>query len=276
MKKPDSILITGASSGIGAALAATYAGEGRVLAIGGRNADRLEPVADRCRAAGAQVETARIDVTDGVAMAAWIIEADRQAPLDLVIANAGISADTSAAAETRGAGQARRIFAVNVDGVLNTVLPVIPPMRARGHGQIALMSSIAAFRGFPHAPAYCASKAAVKAYGEGLRGSLRGDGIGVSVICPGFVRSPMTAAHAFPMPLIMDAEQAARLIAAELPFPGRSMPWPGRWARCPLPSPTSCFDTRPSGRTRSRVPDSLFENSRHRPSPPPGHPYQHT
>jgi len=89
-------------------------------------------------------------------------------------------------------------------------------MQARGQGQIALMSSLAAFRGFPGAPAYCASTAAVKNWGESLRGSLRGDGLQVSVICPGFVRSPMTDVNPFPMPLLMEAVRAVAIIRCGL------------------------------------------------------------
>ena len=153
---------------------------------------------------------------------------DAVRPLDLVIANAGISGGTDKAAGGEGASQARRIFAVNLQGVINTVMPAITLMRAREHGQIALMSSLAGFRGFPGAPAYCASKAAVKAWGESLRGSLARDGIAVSVICPGFVRSPMTDVNPFPMPLLMEARHAAALIKRRLARNhGRiAFPWP--------------------------------------------------
>jgi len=115
-----------------------------------------------------------------------------------------------------------------VTGVINTVMPAVERMRPRGHGQVAVMASLAAFRGFPGAPAYCASKAAVRVWGEALRGHLHGAGIGVSVICPGYVRSPMTAPNDFPMPLLMDAERAARIIRhglernrARIAFPWR-------------------------------------------------------
>lgn len=143
-------------------------------------------------------------------MAAWIAACDRVRPLDLVIANAGISAGTGLGGES--AEQTRAIVAVNVDGVMNTVLPAAEAMRARRAGQIAVMSSLASFRGMPGAPAYCASKAAVRVWGEGLRGQLAKDGIRLSVICPGFVRSRMTAVNDFPMPFLMDADKAARIM----------------------------------------------------------------
>lgn len=159
-----SVLVTGASSGIGAALALEYAAPGVRLALCGRNAARLEEIAEGCRAKGAAVDARVLSVTDAGALAAWVAEADAAAPLDLVIANAGISAGTGDGAET--AEQTRAIFAVNVDGVLNTVLPAIAPMRARRCGQFAIIASVAGFRGLPSAPAYCASKAAVKAWGK--------------------------------------------------------------------------------------------------------------
>ena len=122
--------------------------------------------------------------------------------------------------------QARRILAVNVDGVLNTIHPLIGPMRERGKGQLALVSSLAGLRGYPGAPAYCASKAAVKSYGESLRLDLRPAGIEVSVICPGFVKSRITDRNRFPMPFLMEPGDAARAIAdgmardkAEVVFP---------------------------------------------------------
>ena len=228
MRRPRAILVTGASSGLGAALALAYAGPGVELALGGRNRDRLEEIAAQCRERGAGVELRVVDVTDAAAMGAWILEADEAAPLDLVIANAGISGGGV------GGDADRRIFAVNVGGVLNTVLPAIPPMQSRRRGQIAIISSLAGFRGFPDAPAYSASKAAVKSWGEGLRGSLAPDGIGVSVICPGFIRTPMTDANPYPMPFLMSAERAATIVKRRLarnhariafPWPMYAMAW---------------------------------------------------
>ena len=226
MGEPRHILITGASSGIGEALAKAYAGIGIRLALTGRDRDRLEAVAAACRASGAEVVTAVLDVTDAAAVAAWIKGEDGAAPLDLVVANAGTSAGTGSGGEN--AEQARRIFAVNLDGVVNTVQAAIWLMEARRSGQLALMSSLASFRGFPGAPAYSASKAAVRVYGEALRGTLARRGIAVSVICPGFVKTRMTAGNKFPMPLLMEADRAAAIIRrglarnkARIAFPRR-------------------------------------------------------
>lgn len=220
------ILITGASSGIGAALAEAYAAPGVRLSLSGRSAERLSAVAATCNALGADTTTSVFDVTDREAARRWVQEAAGQAPPDLLIANAGISAGTGSGGET--AAQAREIFAVNVDGVANTVLPAIEHMQPRGRGQIAIMSSLAGFVGVPGAPAYCASKAAVRVWGEALRGELAGSGIGVSVICPGFVRTPMTDRNPFPMPFLVDPQKAGRIIVSGLARNRAriAFPWP--------------------------------------------------
>ncbi|MGI9485179.1 MAG: SDR family NAD(P)-dependent oxidoreductase [Geminicoccaceae bacterium] len=220
---PKTVLITGASSGIGKALALNYAAAGRRLFLQGRNVGRLNEVASVCTEAGADVHTKMLDVTDRAAMAAWIEAADRRSCLDLVIANAGVSGRSS-----NDPDPVRTMFRVNVEGVLNTVEPVLPALLGRGCGHIALVSSLAGFRGMPTAPGYTASKAAVRTYGEGLRGKLMGQGIAVSVICPGFVKTSMTDANPFPMPLMMTPERAASIIrrgldrrAARIAFPFR-------------------------------------------------------
>lgn len=224
----NSILITGASSGIGRALAIACAAPGKTLFLGGRDAARLDAIATICRTRGATVESACTDVTDALAMTGWIESADDRQALDLVVANAGISGGTA------GLGfeppeQAAAIFAVNVGGVHHTIAPALSRMRTRpGGGQIAIMASLAGFRGFAGAPAYCASKAAVRVYGEGLRAAHAGDDVRISVICPGFVRSRMTDGNAFRMPLLMDADRAAAIILRGLAAnrPRIAFPWP--------------------------------------------------
>ena len=224
MWNPGHTLLTGASSGIGAALALALAAPGRRLTLLGRDAERLAAVAARCLGKGASVETGTADVTDAKAMRALIEAAP--GPIDLAVANAGVSGSS---------GGTRRILAVNLDGLVNTVEPVIARMRAQGFGQIGVMSSLASFKGFPNAPAYCASKAAARLYGEGLRGRLRPHGISVNVICPGFVRTPLTAANPFPMPFLMEPAEAAKRIVkgleadrARIAFP-RRLYWPALW-----------------------------------------------
>ena len=204
---PRAVLITGASSGIGTALAGEYAAPGRTLLLTGRDAGRLESVAAAARAKGANVESASLDVVEQRKLADWLLAMDGKYAIDLAIANAGVSGVTLPSEADR----AKAIFDVNVGGLFNTVLPLIEPMKARKHGQIALMGSIASFRGFPGFALYCASKAAVRVYGEALRGELKPHGIGVSVICPGYVRSPMTAVNDFKMPFLLEAEEAAAI-----------------------------------------------------------------
>jgi len=227
MRAPKSILITGASSGIGAALATLYAAPGVSLFLGGRDEARLREVAETCTSKGADSRTCRIDVTDRAAMDRWIAEAYAAAPLDLVIANAGISLGTGDGGP-EPSEQVRRLYAVNVDGVMNTILPALDRMRTRGAGQIGIMSSLAGFRGFPGAPAYCGSKAAVRVFGEGLRPMAAREGIGVTVICPGYVRSPMTAVNDFPMPFLQETDRAAEIIRRGLARNKAriAFPWP--------------------------------------------------
>jgi len=243
--QPESILITGASSGIGAALARAYAAPGTRLVLGGRDPKRLEAVAADCRDRGANVETTLNDVTDKDETARWIAHAFARGTLDLVIANAGISGGAGGendadAPKGESQGQAERIFAVNIGGVVNTVYPAIEQMRKTGGGQIAIMSSLAGFRGLPGAPSYGASKACVRSLGEGLRGAAAREGIRVSVICPGFVKSPMTDVNPYPMPFLMSAEKAARIISrglarnrARISFPWRL--WALVWLMSVLP-----------------------------------------
>ena len=233
MISPRSVLITGASSGIGAALAEAYAEPGRRLSLFGRDTIRLEAVAERCRAAGAEAGVFAVDVTERTELAARMAEAVAGLPdqrLDLVLANAGVSGGTGDAAgedkSLESATQTRRLFAINIDGTVNTVLNAVALMRQQApiviagtppwRGQIAIVSSLAGFRGFAGAPAYAASKAAMKVWGEGLRGALAREQIRLSVVCPGFVRTPMTADNPFPMPFLMDAEPAAQLIKRRL------------------------------------------------------------
>ncbi len=210
MTELNTIFITGASSGIGAALAESYAGFGKKLFLVGRNNDRLNNIATKCEKLGAVVHKITLDVKDPSLCMQAIKEANTTSQLDLVIANAGISGGTGSSGET--GDQVREIMDINIHGVLNTVLPAIEVMKSNGRGQIAIMSSLASFKGLPSAPAYCASKAAVRTWGEGLRGDLKKDNIKITVITPGFVKSGITAVNNFPMPFLMEGKKAAEII----------------------------------------------------------------
>ena len=216
---PRSILITGASSGIGAALARHYAAPGIILCLSGRDQQRLDDVADLCRKLGATVSTWAGDVTDEAGLKHWIIACDQQHPLNLVIANAGVALG---ATQVQGLHQAAvDSFHINVNGVFNTVHPALEVMAERRpypvrEAQVAVMSSVMGYAGMARSPAYSSSKAAVKHYGEALRGTFRGMGIGVSVICPGYVASALTARNTSTMPFLLSAEKAAAIIARGL------------------------------------------------------------
>jgi short-subunit dehydrogenase len=201
------ILITGASSGIGEALAIHYASLDTTLSLSGRDKDRLDNVADACRSKGAKVHTKILDVTDKQAMEEWIYESDKIMPLSHVIANAGVGLTAT------GFDAAEQTFDININGVVNTIHPALKLFEKRGTGQIALMSSLAGYCGMSTAAPYSASKNFVKSYGEALRGKYADTNIMVNVICPGFVRSRLTDQNKFKMPGFMDADKAAEIIA---------------------------------------------------------------
>ncbi len=210
MKNIENIVITGASSGLGAALARRYAGPGVILHLQGRHAQRLEDVAQSCRKKQSIVHIRLLDVTDRAGMEKWLQGIDNQKPVDLIIANAGISAGTGGTGESQQ--QACGIFSTNIDGVMNTIQPLMPAMVTRKSGQIAIISSLAGIRALPSSPAYSASKACVRVYGEALRGWLGKHQVKVNVVCPGYIKTPMTDVNDFPMPFLMDADKAARII----------------------------------------------------------------
>lgn len=230
MSKFSHILITGASSGIGEALALHYASKGtKLLSICGRNEERLKIVAKICRQKGCEVETKILDVTNKEDVHNWIIESNKKMPLNLVFANAGV------ATLQETTENVHRTFNINVMGIVNTILPTIEifkqaPLSQTKH--IAITSSIAGYHGMPTCPSYSASKACIKAWGEGLRLNLKDSGINVSTICPGFVRSRITDKNTCPMPFFMEADKAAQIIASNIEknIGLISFPWQMRFA----------------------------------------------
>ncbi|MEZ5448217.1 MAG: SDR family NAD(P)-dependent oxidoreductase [Thiolinea sp.] len=243
---PRCILITGASAGLGAALARAYAGPDMTLGLIARNNERLLAVAESCRQRGAQVVTASLDVTDTEALQTWIKNFDHAHPIDLLIANAGITSQLGPQGQAEPLECIHRVLDTNLRGCIDSVDAVLHAMRQRGHGQIALVSSLAALHGMPVTPAYCAAKAGVKAYGEALRGWLAPEGIHVNVICPGFVESEMSRQFSAPKPFMISAEHAARRIQRGLSRNRAciSFPFPlnlGMWLLSVLPFPLASF-----------------------------------
>ena len=249
---PLRVVITGASSGIGKALAHEYAMRGATLALIARRGDLLTQLADSL-AARSYAYTA--DVRDARALAAVADDfIGRVGCPDVVIANAGVSAGT-----LTGNPQDNQVFeeilAINVTGMMLTFQPFIEPMKARKHGTLAGIASIAGFRGLPGAAAYSASKAAAISYLESLRVELTGSGISVVTICPGYIATPMTGSNPYRMPFLVDADVAAKKIAGAIARRKRLyvLPWQMAvvgWFMRRLPRPLY---------------DSLFSRAPHKP-----------
>ena len=231
LSNPACVLITGASGAIGAALAREYATAGRMLILHGRDAARLQLLARQCEARGARVRTLELDLRDGQAAVGMLREFSGTHPVDLAIVNAGVTSAIGNGEEVENFSRCRDLLMVNLDGALATVAAVLPDMRRRGRGQIALMSSLAAYYGMSVTPTYCASKAALKAYGEALRTWLASQGVAVSVVMPGFIESAMSTSLSIPKPFMMRPERAARLIRRALARNRAriAFPFPASW-----------------------------------------------
>ncbi|WP_322081947.1 SDR family NAD(P)-dependent oxidoreductase [Burkholderia sp. BCC1972] len=221
------VVVTGASAGLGRALALAYAQPGAVLGIVGRNEAQLESTAAACRARGATVILGIVDVRDAEPVRAWMHRFDDQYPIDLLVANAGVASTLSSASDWEDLDRTTEVVDTNFYGAMHTVLPAVERMRARKHGRIAAVSSLAALRGMAISPAYCASKSAVKAYADSVRPLLKRDGVGISVILPGFVKTSMSDVFPGDKPFMWTADQAAAYIRrkldagrAEIAFPG--------------------------------------------------------
>jgi short-subunit dehydrogenase len=205
------VFITGASSGIGAALALHYAARGAVLGLVARREALLQQLAGRLPGAGHRIYAADVAVPQALTFAAQDFIAGAGLP-DIVIANAGISVGTLTE-HAEDLDDFERVLRVNVLGMVAAFQPFVAPMRAAGRGTLVGVASVAGVRGLPGAGAYCASKAAAIAYLESLRVELRASGVKVVTLAPGYIETPMTAVNRYPMPFILPADEAARRMA---------------------------------------------------------------
>lgn len=209
---PRRILITGATGGLGAALARLYAGPGVSLALHGRDAAKLEQLAQDCRRAGAEVELHEVDLSDSARLRDWLAGLAAQPAPDLAIVNAGLTSHIGRTGAGESWPEAEKLLQVNLVAAIALTEALLPGMRKAGRGQIALISSLSAYFGLPLTPSYCASKAGLMAYGEALRGWLAPEGVTVNVVLPGFVRSAMSDRFPGPKPFMLSPERAARII----------------------------------------------------------------
>lgn len=212
-KKDRHIAITGASSGIGAALAEVYAEPGTRLALAGRNCEQLYVVAQRCIGLGALVEISTFDVRDTANTDGWIRESDRLQPLDVVFANAGVGGKQAlAGAMGESMLAAHNLIQTNLIGVINTVSPALSLFVPRQRGHIVLIGSLAGRIGLPHSPVYSASKAAVATYADALRRLVSPKGVAITLVEPGFVDTPMSEGILTRDLMLWSAQRAALAI----------------------------------------------------------------
>jgi len=212
-RQAGTALVTGASSGIGAAIARRLAKDGWGIAITGRNRARLETVAKECRALGAsRVATQCFDMRDPAPLADLM---DRFGVPDLYISNHGVLDGRRKDAPVDAGALDRRVIEINLVSSVEALQLVVPRMAARGSGQVVIVSSLAGLSPLPDAAAYSASKSGLIAYGLALRETLRPSGVGVCVVCPGYVESPMAHEHVGKRPFQLDADTAARKILAD-------------------------------------------------------------
>ncbi len=225
--KDKVLFLTGASSGIGEALALALAKRGAVLGLLARRKELLEELAAKCIKAGATARIFACDVTEEMAVQSAADELSTEfGYIDILIANAGIGGND---AETRSLSPnaVKKVIDINLLGAVNAVHAVLPGMLERGSGQLVAISSLAGFRGLPKSAAYSASKAGMTAFFESVRLDTKHLGIDVTIIQPGFIRTPLTAARANKMPFLMELEDAIPLFirAIEKKKKFAAFPW---------------------------------------------------
>ncbi|MBB3608084.1 SDR family NAD(P)-dependent oxidoreductase [Rhizobium sp. BK602] len=219
------VWITGASSGLGRALALKLAGEGYKVAVTARRHEALLELQAEASALPGNIFVLDGDVTSAEDMEHTVAAIEYQhGPLALVVLNAGIY--LPARGEDLNHEVFERSFAVNLHGVVNCLVPAVRHMRARGHGQIAIVSSAAGYGGLPGSAAYGATKAALINMAESLNFDLGRLGIRIQLVTPGYIETPLTAKNKFPMPGLISAEDAAAAVAVGLKSPGFEISFP--------------------------------------------------
>jgi len=223
------VWITGASTGLGRALALALAAEGRVVAASARSRDKLDALSAETEDLSGAIHAVPLDVTDRAATAAAVagIE-DRFGPIGLAVLNAGTHVPDGA--QDFSANTVRAVMELNLFGAVNGLEALLPRMMARGQGQVALVASLAGYRGLPSAASYGASKAALINMAESLRPELNRCGVTLQVVNPGFVKTPLTDRNTFPMPFLMDVDTAASALMRGLASERFEIVFPRRFA----------------------------------------------
>lgn len=238
------VMITGASSGIGKGLALEVASRGANIGLVARRQELLDEIAAAVQSRGRKAIAVMADVRDANAMqaAADRIRADL-GPIDILIANAGIG--TSSHISQLDPNHMATVININVVGAANSVAAVVPQMVERGQGRLVAISSLAAYRGLAKSAAYSASKAAMTAYFESVRIDLRGTGVGVTIIYPGFIKTPLTAGRKSHMPYLMELDDAVLKIVSAIEKGKKSVAFPWQLAtvvRAGMLMPTFLYD----------------------------------
>ncbi len=244
MDNKKNIIITGASSGIGSAIALRLASPENRLILLARNQQKLKEVELLCSQKSAEVITHSIDVTEYQKLQELIAEIDTEHQIDLIICNAGVTNCVGKKGEAETWEEITQVIDTNLNGVLASLNPLISRMQTRKKGHIAIISSLAAFYGMPITPSYCASKAALKGYGESIRGWLKHDGIKVSMVYPGFVKSALSDQFLADRPFMLTPEKAADIIVKGIEKNKASITFPfplnfGTWFLSVMPAPIS-------------------------------------